>query len=57
MKKRIIFLVTCLTLTVGLVACSPYRVHKKPARSAAKHVTKPPMTIMDFSLKRGCGCH
>ncbi|MBL0017413.1 MAG: hypothetical protein IPP17_13525 [Bacteroidetes bacterium] len=56
MRRFVFILSMFLLIAAGVGACSsPYRVHKRVAHRAAKHVTKPPMTILDFS-RRGCGC-
>lgn len=56
MKRSLIGAVLALTCTL-MVACSPYRVHKNaPARTAHK-AYKPPMTILNFQARSGCGCH
>jgi hypothetical protein len=55
MKKSISIALVVLLLAAGFSSCTAHRIYKPVGHRAVKHVSKPPMTILDFS-RRGCGC-
>jgi hypothetical protein len=57
MKRKSLIGATLALTCALMVACSPYHVHKNAPPRIAHKAYKPPMTILNFQARSGCGCH